>query len=680
MKFWKKKEKNPYPRSFAKRLAWRIMMTLLVAMTITSLLVYTTAYLTILTGTELIIPQILENKIEQLEGKLSEVTVAAVNTIPDIEANIDHPDKMHELMERIVRLNPHVRSCGISFIDNYYPQKGHWFCPYAVRGDSTDIQRKTLGNKSNDYLSAEWFTNTLAIDSCHWSKPFFSSSDSVKIPLVAYLAPIRDKQGKTVAVLGIDFLLDELNNKGYSRKSRSDHSSSKVDNSANQQQDTTTTWSAERSVYSFAIDSTGTYLMHPDIRRVINDNFLTRVKETPATNDDEFAHKMVSDDVGEYFLENDDLLIDGETVHVFYSTIKGTDWKFAIVFPSYSTKLITYFFGGFLLFFILIGVLVVFFAGRRSIKKRTKPLKQLVASANEVAKGNFHTPLPVIKTRDEIQLLRDSFENMQQSLTKYTEELRTTTAQNASMESELKVAHDIQMSMLPKTFPPYPERHDIDIYGSLVPAKGVGGDLFDFFIRDEKLFFCIGDVSGKGVPASLFMAVTRSLFRNISAHTAVPSEIVRTLNNAVTDGNDTNMFVTVFVGVLDLATGLLRYCNAGHDAPLLVGRDVGALSCQPNLPIGVMMDFNYTQQEVSIDPQTTIFLFTDGLNEAENSQHGQFGDMRIWGIARRLLEEHSHQPQHLIEEMTAAVHSFVGDAEQSDDLTMLAIQYKGGKK
>ncbi len=294
-----------------------------------------------------------------------------------------------------------------------------------------------------------------------------------------------------------------------------------------------------------------------------------------------------------------------------------------------------------------------------------------------MAKGNFQTPLPVINTHDEIHRLRDSFGNMQRSLVEYTEELRATTAQKASMESELKIAHDIQMSMLPKTFPPYPERHDIDIYGSLKPAKGVGGDLFDFFIRDEKLFFCVGDVSGKGVPASLFMAVTRSLFRNISAHVVKPSTIVTTLNNAMTEGNDTNMFVTIFVGVLDLQTGLLRYCNGGHDAPLLIGRGVGELPCDANLPIGVMPDFTFSSQEVSIDPQTTIFLFTDGLNEAEDSRHAQFGDLRIWNVAKRLLSENRHQPQLLIEEMTETVQRFVGDAEQSDDLTMLAIQYKG---
>ena len=372
---------------------------------------------------------------------------------------------------------------------------------------------------------------------------------------------------------------------------------------------------------------------------------------------------------------DDDLTIDGEKVLVCAQKVKHTDWTIAIAVPSVVIDIIGYIAAGFAITGILIGMLVVYFFGRRTIKKNVKPLTLLAASADEVAKGNFQTALPTINSHDEIHRLRDSFGNMQRSLVNYTEDLRATTAQKASMESELKIAHDIQMSMLPKTFPPYPERNDIDIYGSLKPAKGVGGDLFDFYIRDEKLIFCIGDVSGKGVPASLFMAVTRSLFRNISAHVAIPSEIMRTLNNAMSESNETNMFVTVFIGVLDLKTGLLRYCNAGHDAPLLVGRDVGALSCEPNLPIGVVAGYEYTQQEVSIDPKTTIFLFTDGLNEAENYEHAQFGDLRIWNLAKLLLDEQRHQPKHMIDAMANAVHTFVGEAEQSDDLTMLAIQY-----
>ena len=456
-----------------------------------------------------------------------------------------------------------------------------------------------------------------------------------------------------MAVLGVDLSLAWLNEKiqpmSTIRRARAEKE-----------------WDPSLIMYYYMTDSTGTILVHPDAPRIVSKNIYDYITEGSYEH---YIQMSIEERL------DDRMVIDGEKVLVCAQKVKHTDWTIAIVVPSLVIDIIGYIVAGIAIASILIGMLVVYFFGRRAIKKNVKPLTLLAATADEVAKGNFQTALPTINTHDEIHRLRDSFGNMQRSLVSYTEDLRATTAQKASMESELKIAHDIQMSMLPKTFPPYPERNDIDIYGSLKPAKGVGGDLFDFYIRDEKLIFCIGDVSGKGVPASLFMAVTRSLFRNISAHVAIPSEIMRTLNNAMSEGNETNMFVTVFIGVLDLQTGLLRYCNAGHDAPLLVGRDVGALSCEPNLPIGVVAGYEYTQQEVSIDPKTTIFLFTDGLNEAENYEHAQFGDLRIWNLAKLLLDEQRHQPKHMIDAMANAVHTFVGEAEQSDDLTMLAIQY-----
>lgn len=191
----------------------------------------------------------------------------------------------------------------------------------------------------------------------------------------------------------------------------------------------------------------------------------------------------------------------------------------------------------------------------------------------------------------------------------------------------------------------------------------------DFFIRDEKLFFCIGDVSGKGVPASLVMAVSRALFRNVAVHTAEPSHIVQAMNNAISDSNDNNMFVTLFIGVLDLHTGHLRYCNAAHNTPYIQD---APLPCDPNLPIGVMPDWKFTEQETDMQPGSILFLYTDGLTEAENDQQAQFGDKRVSDV----VSSFEGSPEEMIETMTGAVRQFVGDTEQSDDLTMLAIKYR----
>jgi sigma-B regulation protein RsbU (phosphoserine phosphatase) len=662
MRFWKKKDKRPYPRSFAKRLTWRIMLTLFIVMGIISAIIVFIGWVITITGVSGITDRQLEYKAKSVEQTLTELYVATINTVPDIEDNLHRPDRMQGVMKRIVELNPHIRSCGISFRENYYPQKGRWFCPYAQRSDSDSIVvMSTIGGKEQDYLNEAWFQEAMIAKEGYWSKPFFDGNDH-KTPLVAYLVPIRDERDSTVAVLGVDlsleFLAGDITKNFFSFNDKEN-------------------WTAEKEMYYFIADSTGTYLVHPDKHRIVTQNYNDIAKLTTDTSDDYIGKILLKHESGHLMtdLHGNDLVIDGEEVMINYKSLEHTPWTMVMVLPTFFIEVISYIVGGLLLFFILIGIIVVFLAGRRGIKKASEPLKQLAASADEVAKGNFDTHLPDIKSRDEIHQLRDSFDNMQHSLTRYVNELRNTTAQKAAMESELKIAHDIQMGMLPKTFPPYPERDDIDIYGTLTPAKAVGGDLFDFYIRDNQLFFCIGDVAGKGIPASMFMAVTRSLFRNISAHVALPDRIAYTLNNALSENNDSNMFVTLFTGVLDLTTGHLCYCNAGHNAPLLIGRNVGELPCQPNLPLGIMGEFQFEAQEVDLDPGTTIFLFTDGLNEAENALHEQFGDNRIAEVANRLLAKREHQPINITYEMYQAVHTFVAGAEQSDDLTMLAIQY-----
>ncbi|MBQ9462900.1 MAG: SpoIIE family protein phosphatase [Bacteroidales bacterium] len=238
------------------------------------------------------------------------------------------------------------------------------------------------------------------------------------------------------------------------------------------------------------------------------------------------------------------------------------------------------------------------------------------------------------------------------------------------MEHELQIARDIQMSMLPKFFPPFPERHDLDMCADLVSAKEVGGDLYDFYIRDERLFFCIGDVSGKGVPASLVMAVTRSLFRTVSAHEKSPQRIVTAMNESMSDMNENNMFVTFFCGVLDLTTGHLRYCNAGHNGPVILTDHKDFLPVEPNLPLGIIAGMSFKEQETDLHYDDALFLYTDGLTEAENINHELFGEERMLAAlsGRRPSQEH-------LSNMQNAVAGFVGDAGQSDDLTMLFIHY-----
>ena len=242
--------------------------------------------------------------------------------------------------------------------------------------------------------------------------------------------------------------------------------------------------------------------------------------------------------------------------------------------------------------------------------------------------------------------------------------------QKERMMNELEIAQTIQRAMLPKVFPPFADRLDLNIYGMVDPAKEIGGDLYDFYVRHDKLFFCVGDVSGKGVPASLVMATIRSLFRSVTAHEEHAHLIATQINDTLAEQNDQNMFVTLFVGVLDLKNGHLHYCNAGHNAPLLNGE---MLTVLPNLPIGVLTGFEYQAQEIDLHPSDLLFLYTDGLTEAENTRHELFGESRMSEEVKKML---ALRPRQIVDAMRATVAAFVGDAQQSDDLTMLAIRFQ----
>ena len=241
------------------------------------------------------------------------------------------------------------------------------------------------------------------------------------------------------------------------------------------------------------------------------------------------------------------------------------------------------------------------------------------------------------------------------------------------IDGELRVAREIQMSMLPSSIT---QTNTYDILGLLEPAKEVGGDLFDYFERNEKLFFCIGDVSGKGMASALVMSVTHTLFRSAASRESDPAHIMQAINHTVCEGNERNMFVTLFIGVLDLPTGRLRYCNAGHDIPMLLTKSKATmLSMEPNLPIGAFSDTLYTMQQITIMPETTIFLYTDGLTEAMNKEHKLFGEQRLNATLGRCTAQQQLLPSQLLEQVSKAYYAFVNEAPQSDDLTMLAIRY-----
>ncbi len=242
------------------------------------------------------------------------------------------------------------------------------------------------------------------------------------------------------------------------------------------------------------------------------------------------------------------------------------------------------------------------------------------------------------------------------------------------IEDELAIASTIQQALLPSG-KLNPSIHSIDIKGLQIPAKFVGGDLYDYYVRDNKLLFCVGDVSGKGVPAALLMTISHSLFRTVSAREDHPEQIMETLNSSISDNNPDIMFITMFLGVMDLSTGTIRYCNAGHNPPIVIRNgQAELLSTEPSLLLGVEMNARYTANELTLSPGDTLFLYTDGLTEAENIRKELFGERRALETA---ATSGALTASEQMERMHQAVHTFVDGAEQSDDLTMLVIRFMG---
>ena len=593
--------------------------------------------------------QILDKTSLRVEGILNRVEVATQMTAWLVQRHPDKADSMFVYSHGMLLNNPDFYNCSIAFEPYYFKDKGRYFSAYSMMsGDS--IRTIQGGSDHYQYFYMDWYLMPALMDRPCWTEPYmdFDAPTNSYAMVTSYCQAIKDKAGQAIGVINTSLSLNWL--------SKTISETKPYPNS-----------------YSIMIGRGGTYFVHPDTAKITRQTIFTQTIDQPDTAMTALGHAMQRGEEGMKRMD-----IDGTDCYVFYKPLGQTGCSMAIVCPESDI------FSGFnrlrniVWVIITVGLLLMLFFFIRIITRELRPLGQLAEETETIASGQFDTQIPDFHRIDEIGQLSHSFAGMQQSLVRYIEQLKDTTAQKASIESELHIARSIQMSMLPKTFPPFPDCDEVSIYGQLTPAKAVGGDLYDFYIRDKKLFFCIGDVSGKGIPASLVMAVTRALFRTISAHEERPECIVSQLSNTIAEDNELGMFVTLFVGIVDLETGHMAYCNAGHNPPLLIssdGKRIGLLPVDCNVPAGIMEGWAYSTQDTTIDSGTTIFLYTDGLNEAEDAEHGQFGDERMMETAQAACADGRPSPRTLVERMVDAVHAFVGDAEQSDDLTMMAIQY-----
>ena len=538
-----------------------------------------------------------------IRNKLAKVEVTVDNMAWVVADDLEDPDWMYSITQRLVENNPSILGCMVTFVPDYFPQKGHWFEPYAVRRADGTIETMQLGSAEHDYTKIAFYTEAMAKNGGNWCEPYYDK-DGARAMVTTYSVPVHDDKGKTVGVVGADIALDWLEEVVEEGK-------------------------FYKSTQRYIVTEKGHLLAGKDSK------LFQRALQLVKADEDKVSLETIIDEKG-------------DERHVYFHPVGGnTNW-----------------------------ILVSIQNDREVFSKLGKIRANLLLP---VLAGLILIGFIVWRTSRNL------------------ERLRKVNAEKDRIGGELRVASQIQQSMLPHSLI---QHADVDIFGSLVPAREVGGDLYDYYIRDEKLFFCIGDVSGKGAPSAMVMGVMHSLFRAFSAHENNPARMMQAINEISCQGNESNIFVTMFIGVLDLPTGRLRYCDAGHDAPIVIeesgdrsqetgdrsqesgdrSQETGVSSqerlvhvpVEPHLPVGVFDDVKYGMQEMQLEPDSTLFLYTDGLTEAKDSGRKQFGMNRVEEVLRG---DCPIQPRELIETITRRVHQFVGDAEQSDDLTMLAIHY-----
>lgn len=308
-------------------------------------------------------------------------------------------------------------------------------------------------------------------------------------------------------------------------------------------------------------------------------------------------------------------------------------------------------------------------------KRMTRPIRELDNEVKKVGAGNLHHRI-LINTGDEIEDLADTFNKLTDALNVYIQDLKEATDARQKMEHELKIAHDIQMGFVPKAFPSIPDGRGVDLFAVLDPAKQVGGDMYDFFfIDDRRLCFAIGDVSGKGVPASLLMAITLTLVR--AKTTMKPAnQIMGSINRELCKDSENIMFVTLFLGILDLETGQLDFCNAGHIRPFILRnqRTVERLEHVHGIPLGIFEDVCYEPEKIILNPEDTVVLITDGITEAMDQGNNFYKDRRLKDLLSNLQ---GRSPKDISLKVLRDVADFSIGAEQSDDITILVLSYFG---
>lgn len=590
-----------------------------------------------------------EELITRVEGiadlaadRIDRVTLVAETVTKDVAMSLPFYDASQErffpLLESIVSTHESVAGICVAF-----PQESKdvpRFAPFVYK-DSKGLHAKDLGEEGYNLSSRIWYRVPVGLKAPVWTEPYFGSGGSERF-IITYGFPSYDLEGRLLAVVVCDLSLDWL-------------------------ADFMDSLDIPGGGKGFVVGSDGSFLSHEDRSFLKGESLWSLAEKRNSQELSELGKRMVGG--GDGILPVHDW---GEDGWIVYRPIGDLGWSVGIFFPKTA---ITGPINDLLLSQVslaFIGMILLLLVAWAISKAITGPIKSLSSATETLASGDFYFPLPVISGEDEIAQLAWSFSSMRQSLLAYVEELQDTTAARERMESELSIARSIQMSLVPRTFPPFPDRDDLDLFAVLDPAREVSGDFYDFLMLDDhRILIAVGDVSGKGVPAALFMAVTRTFIRAFAKEGLGPGAILSRLNDEISGDNDSCMFVTVFCAVVDLEDRSIRYGSGGHPPPLLVnGRSTRLLPTVTGPLVGIMPEMTFQEGEDRLELGEIIFIYTDGLTEAQDIS-GEFLGENL--PVEWLKESEGLSSEQVVRFVGQRLKDFVGEASQYDDITMLAL-------
>jgi sigma-B regulation protein RsbU (phosphoserine phosphatase) len=590
---------------------------------------------------------------QRIENILKGVKAAPSYLASSLEFMHGSRPELLKQIENMVKLDPDIFGSTAAFEPYAYDSRSFYFAPYYYE-EKDQMKFSWLGGKDYRYHRLDWYLLPRKLERPVWSEPYFDKGGG-NIEMSTFSVPFyRSVKGRRTfaGVVTADMSLKRL-------------------------KDIVSKVTIYRTGYAFLISKKGVFVTHPNKDWILHGSIFSVADAAGDPELRKIGKDMVQGGKGFVPLP---VHFTGKKAWMYYAPLPSAGWSIGVVIPEDELFADIRNLGWIVLAIGIAGFAFLFLVVIFISNTITGPLRKLAGTAAEIAKGSLDAALPEKKSADEVGDLTDSFENMRRALKEYIANLKETTAAKERMESELKIAHTIQMSFLPKRFPPFPEKEEFDIYAMLVPAREVGGDLYDFFLLDDDtLFFSVGDVSGKGVPAALFMAASKIAMKGFVNLNVDLSETLGKVNRELCVDNETTMFVTVFCGTLNFKTGELRYSNAGHNPPLLLrqGKDPEWLPLPEGLFLGVFEDSAYKTLSTRMNPGDTLLLYTDGVTEAMNREGQAYSDERLFGLAGKNA---GASPENLVRDVVRSVQEYAGEEPQSDDITLLVLQYKGSSK